>query len=248
MTKKYSILVLALSFLILGCEDKNKIAQAQACLDAVPSGSPGNALSCMEHVDGDNSQQADIIRCSGYLMAGGLTTQKMVNAYKALSGTTGTGAAVTNKEAVFISTMVLDNPNLTVGYSRAQTGDGYCQKTGVKGLMYISGLAVTGTLLSRVATDAGSAFSDPPTEAQVNNAIDNCLSVTPSSLCSPTTIGTVANTIATSYCSASNADEGVCADVNGAIAAAGGDTAKMGNALLCLLKNGTYNAGTDTCT
>lgn len=247
--KKYSFLFLVASLFVLGCEEKDKIAQAQACLDAVPSSSPSQASNCLAYVDGDDSQQADIIRCSALLMSGGLTTQKMVNAYKALSGTTGSGATVTNKEAVFISTLVLDNPSLTSGYTTAQQGDVYCQKTQVKGLMYISGLAVMGTMLAKVASDIGGAFSNPPTEAQVNAAISDCVSGSPtSSSCNPTTVGNVATTVANSYCSSANADQSVCTEVNSAIATSGGNTAKIGNALLCLLKKGTYIPASDSCT
>lgn len=247
--KKYYLLILAASFLIYGCEDKNQIAQAQTCLDSVSQNSPGDALTCLTYIESDTSQQADIIRCSGWLMAGGLTTTKMVSAYKALSGTTSGGAAVTNKEAVFIGTLVLNNPDLTVGYNRALTGDGFCKKSNVSGLMYISGLAVTGTLLAKVGSDIATPFSNPPTEAEINAAIDDCTSGAPtSSACSPATIGTVASTIATAYCAAQSADQSVCATVNDAINAGGGDTAKVGNGLLCLLKKGTYDPNTDTCT
>ena len=248
MMKKYFLLSLLLTVLISGCEDKDKVAQAQACLDAVPQSSPSQATSCLNYVEGLDSQQADIIRCSAYLMAGGLTTTKMVNAYKALSGTTGAGSTVTNKEAVFIGTLVLDNPNLTTGYSYAQTGDTYCQKTSVKGLMYISGLAVMGTQLAKIGSDSGTTFSSPPTEAEVTSAINNCLGGTPAASCNATTVGNVAVTIGNTYCASSSADQGVCSQVNSAISSSGGNTTKIGNALYCLLKKGTYDPVTDTCT
>lgn len=241
MMKKYSFLVLAASFLIYGCEDKDKIAQAQACLDAVSQSSYSQATNCLSYIDGDDSQQANIIRCSAYLMAGGLTTNKMVNAYKALSGTTGSGSAVTNKEAVFIGTLVLDST------SYATTGDSYCKKTNVKGLMYISGLAVMGTTLSTVGAAIGT-YSNPPTEAEVNAVINDCTGGTPNAACSASTIGTVASTVASTYCASQSADQSVCSTVNSAIAAGGGDTTKIGNGLMCLLKKGTYNPTTDTCT
>ena len=243
MMKKYSILVsvLAVSVLIYGCEDKNKIAQAQACLDAVPQDTPSQATNCLQYVEGDESQQADIIRCSAHLMAGGLNTSKMVNAYKALSGTSGGGATVTNKEAVFIGTLTLTS------LSAAQTGDFYCKRSNVKGLMYISGLAVMGTTLATVGASIGT-YSNPPTEAEVNAVINDCTGGTPDAACSPTTIGTVATTVATTYCASQSADQSVCNTVNDAITAGGGDVAKIGNGLLCLLKKGTYNPTTDTCT
>lgn len=245
--KKYSLLILALSFLIYGCEDKNKIAQAQACLDSITESNHAQAGSCLNYLDGDDSQQANIIRCSATLMSGGLTTTKMVNAYKALSGTTGGGAAVTNKDAVFIGTLVLSTPNINQGYDTAVAGDAYCKKTNVTGLMYISGLAVMGTMIAKVGSSIGT-YSNPPTEAEVDAAIANCTGGTPDTACNPTSVGTVATTIATTYCANQSADQTVCTKVNDAITTSGGNTAKIGNALLCLLKKGTYDPNTDTCT
>lgn len=240
MMKKYSVLILAVSFLIYGCEDKNKIAQAQACLDSISQSNYQAAEGCLQYVADDSSQQADIIRCSGYMMAGGLTTNKMVNAYKALSGSSNSGT-VTNKEAVFIGTLVLDSSTL------ANKGDTYCKKSGVTGLMYISGLAVMGTMIAEVGASIGT-YNNPPTEAEVNAVINDCTGGTPNAACNPTVIGNVANTIASTYCANQSADQSVCNQVNSAIATSGSDTAKVGNALLCLLKKGTYDPNSDTCT
>ena len=240
--KKYSLLILMTSFLIYGCEDKNKIAEAQACLDAITDTTASQAKNCLSYLDGDTSQQAYIIRCSAHMMAGGLITSKIVSAYKALSGTTSGGGAVTNKEAVFIGTLTLSSVQV------ATEADEQCKLSQVSGLMYISGLALMGTTIAAVGADIGT-YNNPPTQAEVDAAIDDCTSATPTSaLCNPATIGGVATTVATAYCASQSADQSVCSTVNDAITAGGGDATKIGNGLLCLLKKGTYDPNTNTCT
>ena len=62
-----------------------------------------------------------------------------------------------------------------------------------------------------------------------------------------TTIADSASTIAESYCDTASADDDVCTEVNNAIAGAGGDTSKVGSAMLCLLENRKVVNNTQCC-
>ncbi len=209
--------------LLLGCEsdEADDLAKAQRCLDRVPQDNGASANECIQMVAKHGGQQADIIRCSGYFLVGGLTTNKILQAYKALEGDS------TNKEAVFIGTLALTD------VSTAKNADLYCKKTGLKGFIYLGSLAVVGTILK----SAGS-FSVPPTEAEVNAAMATC-TATPSS-CDPAAISSAAGTLADNYCSGSSKDDKVCTDINSALQAGGGDTAVVTSALTCLLNGKTF--------
>ena len=216
--------ILIVGLLCLVCtscenEDMDKIAQAQDCLDNVPSSNPASASSCMSYVDGLESQQANIIKCSIKFLSGGLTTTKISDAYKQLNDN-----SVTDKEAFYISMLALSPATLA---TEAAT---YCERSGVKGLIYLANLSVVGSMMMDAIGVTG-----VPDATDVQNALTTCASAP--NTCNDTAIGSAVIVVAESYCAGTSADSGVCSQINAAIAAAGTDPAAIAQQIYALLDN-----------
>lgn len=238
-----SLLVLILSAtigFISSCEEKEEIlalAKAQKCLDELPTSIDPNwnsPIACAEKVEKFNTQQANIIKCAAYLTAGGLDTDRIVNAAKKLDDGT-------DQQAIYIAALTLNKPDNATGLTRANTAKAYCNATGVGAFKYLGNLAVMGTTLSNIGTNFP---ADPTTAtpAEIQTAIDNCQAST-------TCISSIADsaaTIADSYCDTASKDDDVCKEINTAIDATGGDTTKIGSAMLCYLE-GRKVVGTNCC-
>ncbi|MGE0762737.1 MAG: hypothetical protein AB7N80_05615 [Bdellovibrionales bacterium] len=229
-----------------GCEEEesNDLAKAQACLDKISSTNYSDAEACLSHVAKYDSQQANILKCSIKMVAGGLTTDKVSEAYKKLSAATGTN------EAAFISVLAMAD-------NKAEEALPYCVKTGLKGLIYLANLAVMGTALANTLPAGGYDPNDPstlPTQQEIDDMINNCQ---PGSTPTPggtacgnteyTAIGNAAVTLGASYCAGSNATSEVCTKMNTAITNGGSDAALIAKELMCLLDNKTYDSIGDAC-
>lgn len=237
---KVSLVVSVSIFVLSGCEEEEilALAKAQKCMDQLPTSIDPNwssPLACAELVANYNSQQASIIKCAAYLNAGGLDTTRIVNAAKKLDDGT-------NQEAIYIAALTLNKPDNATGLSRANSAKSFCNATGVGAYQYLGNLAVMGTTLSNIGTNFP---ADPTTAtpAEIQTAIDNCQA---SASCI-TAIADSATTIASSYCDTASADDEVCTEVNNAITGSGGDSAKVGNAMLCLLENRKIVNNTQCC-
>ncbi|NCN95612.1 MAG: hypothetical protein GW917_02720 [Bdellovibrionales bacterium] len=226
-----ALLVLAFT----GCEDAEvkDMAQAQQCLDAVPASAPQDAENCFAYVSAYDSQQANILKCSIKITSGGLSTQKIAEAYKAADSST-----LTNKEAVYIAYLALDKPNASGGYSLAQQAYPFCVKSQVSGLIFIAGLVQTASMIASVT---GATFDlNNPAAAQtaINTALQNCIA---GAGCNMNEVGTTLATLSTVYCASPSSDLGVCTDVNSAITEYGGDTTKTAQAFMCKLQKKTFD-------
>jgi hypothetical protein len=237
-----SAAVIATIFLV-SCEDKeaNALAQAQACMDGISSANYADANACMAYVEGYDSQQANILKCSIKMMSGGLTTEKVAEAYKAIAVT---GGAASN-EATFITILALSPA------SAATDAQVFCDRSGLKGLIYLANLAVVGSTMAAVLPPGGYDPTDPtslPTEAEVNQIINDCA---PPANCGGghAAIGTSVIDISEEYCVGDNATTSICQTVNDAISGAGGDPTLVAKQLFCQLSQPpkTYDSGTDTC-
>lgn len=231
-------LALLTSIIVLpGCEDDETLAlaKAQKCLDSQPATITNfNATeACASTVLKYNSQQANIIKCGAFLMAGGLDTTRIANAAKTLDDGT-------NQEAIYIAALTLNQD----GTRRAQLAYTYCNATGVGAYQYFGSLANMATALANV----GVAFPADPTtidQTTINNAIDQCNNSGNESCVE--TIANSATTVADAYCSNASADDEVCTEINNAIAGAGGDTSKIGDAMLCYLEGKKVVNNTQCC-
>jgi outer membrane murein-binding lipoprotein Lpp len=250
--KKWIVLsaVVSLSVALAGCkstDEPDAIAKAQKCLDEASVYSDADA--CLSYVEDYTSQQAQILKCSILHTSGGLMEDKIIKGYNALKDD-----SITNKEAAFMAVLSLDKPNLTSGLTKAQRADAFCQETGVPGLKYLSSVIVAGTAMNATiesVTGTGIDVNTSPAAMQtaLTTMLNDCGGATPSSTCDDNliTLGTAAASLSASYCANSNADSDVCKDINDAVAAAGNNATNIGQAVLCYMKNKTYNAGIGLC-
>ncbi len=224
------------SVFFTACENKEKtdLVKAQACLDAATS---DTALTCLDSISGYDTAQANVLKCSIYFYSGGLTTQRLVNAYKQLD------TSATNKEAAFISALTLTGTSPADGLEKANLANSFCKKSGLSSLVYLGSLSVMGTSLYAVAP--GGAFGDLangvlPSQAEIDAAVDQCLSS-----CDAATLAGIASTVSTTYCTGSNATSDVCTKITESESYG----SEQGTALLCIMNGKTFTPGTpSTCT
>jgi hypothetical protein len=232
------LMILAITFSLTSCNDSESddIAKAQACLDKVPQSNPAAADECMQYVSKYDSQQANILKCSIKMTSGGLVEDKVVVAYNALKT-----SSLDNPSATFISALALNVPDAATGLTKAKEGDVFCQKTGIRSVMTISSLIVSGSVINSLGPTAGGFTDMPPSDAEIDAVLAHCnTSPTPAD-CDATTVGEAAQTLADSYCTSAKPDQKTCDQIEGAIADAGGDPAKIGAALFCYLDDQTFD-------
>lgn len=237
MTPILRLIILALGFAgiasLAGCEDGEirDLAKAQACMDEVPQNNPGAASACYAYVEKYTSQQANILKCSIKLTSGGLSTQKIVDAYKVSED-----SSVNNKEAVFIGFLALNIPDANSGYATSQEAYPYCDLSQVSGLKFIGGLAKMASMLGSIG---GADLSNPANiETEVGAALEGCAS---GAACDLADTGATIVAISETYCATPSSDKEVCSDINQAIADAGGDPVLAAKQFMCKLQNKTFN-------
>lgn len=229
-----------------GCEivggegdEVRDISKAQRCLDDVPQNAASTAESCFEYVAKYDSQQANILKCSIILTSGGLNSSKLNAAYQA-----GKDSNLTNPSSVYISYLALDNPT-TTGKTKADAAYPFCVKSEVSGLMFIAGLAKTGTLLASL--NGGSFDINDPnsTSTNVGQILDDCANtgMHGGNSCDLAEVGNTLVDVSEAYCAGTSSDKKICDKVEAAIAAAGGNPEEAAKKFMCELKGGTYTGG-----
>lgn len=239
---KFLISSLFIPLILLGCANKegDAISLAQNCLDQIPPDDGSQALRCIEFIEGFSSQGSDIIRCSAYFMSGGLTTRRIVDAFKKLENNDDD-----RKESLFISLLALDSIEV------AQNADLFCKRTGLATYSYLSNLAVIGTTLQTVF--GGGRFSDL-TEEELKEAVQETLEgcqgngsnaeLISNCQAQAQVLAGSAVELSNSYCTTEKRkEEKVCQDIQGAIAASDGTNEQITAALFCLLDKKTFVDG-----
>src|SRR5262245_32876876 len=82
-------------------EESNDLAKAQDCMDKINSANYATADRCMAYVAKYDSQQANILKCAISFLDTGLTTDKVVAAYQALS------QSAASNDAVFMTALAM---------------------------------------------------------------------------------------------------------------------------------------------
>lgn len=253
---KKLILILAFTLPLMSCSNNKEdddLAKAQSCLNQVSQATPEDADNCLQYVEKYDSQKANILKCSIHMTSGGLVENKIVKAAQALQSSSG----LSNKDAVYMSVLCLDNPDVNLGYDKAILADKYCQASGVAGLQYISSIIVAGSLMAKTM-DALHVLPTDLTDTDAmqtaaTNLLSSCTSNPPDSNCTTNlaTLGEAAANLAKGYCSTSKASTDVCSNVDKAMAAAGGDSSKVGQAVYCFMNHQTFdpslNSGAGGC-
>lgn len=156
---KIFVLVGSIGFLS-ACANKkeaDKVADAQACLNA---SNQGTALDCLSKVEGLDSAAANTIRCAAIFIRQGFSNPSFVaqaaNQIKSGSGKSATLAIMTAFEFKALAS-VSDN------YTMSQDALRYCSQSGSKGLGFLatsSSLATTSKYLSSVIVGACGSAGD----------------------------------------------------------------------------------------
>lgn len=253
---KKLILILGLALPLASCtsnKEDDDLAKAQSCLNQVSQAHPEEADDCLQYVDKYDSQKADILKCSIHMTSGGLVENKIVKAAQALQSSSG----LSNKDSVYMSVLCLDNSDVNVGYTKALLADKYCQSSGVPGLQYISSIIVAGSLMAKTMDALHVLPSDLTDTSAMQTAatqlLSACTSNPPDASCTAniSVLGEAAAKLAEGYCSTSKASTDVCSNVDKAMAAAGGDSSKVGQAVYCFMNHQTFdlslNSGAGGC-
>lgn len=208
-----------------GKKDADKIGEAQLCLDKATT---STAASCKAMVDGIESSGAYAIRCSANFIEEGFTeSTRFKEAFDAFDNNSTSNTEVFMKVMTFKSQAGID-ANLTF----ANETFGYCNKTGAKGLMLLGTMASTSTTLAKVAnTLTGGTSGTTPTEAQINQALNNLKGGG-----DPTTVAAIGNVVASTYtasCQTGSANQSICEQLNDALAGVDlSDPAAVGSAVI----------------
>jgi len=211
-----------------GCqegEEADKIAQAQSCLDKVNDATPTDANACMTSIVNLTSQRAYVLKCSITFTAGGLTTTKIANAYKALKNN------ATNKEMIYMGTLALTPP------STATTAAEYCNLSGSAGLIYLAQLSVIGSAMMAAVGSFDPTSGTAPSLSDAQAAISACSNGGSGGVCDDAVVGNAVITIGQTYCSGDNANVGVCSKMTAAINASGGNSTDVALQLYSELNN-----------
>lgn len=209
-----SVVCVCAALILSGCqegEDADKIASAQACLDRVSDATPSDANACMMPIASLTSQRAYVLKCAITFTAGGLTTTKIANAYKALKNN------ATNKEMIYMGTLALSPASL------ATTAANYCNLSGSPGLIYLAQLSVIGSAMMTVVGTYDPNSGTAPSLSDAQAAISACSNGGSGGVCDDTVVGNAVITIGQTYCAGDNANVGVCTKMTSAIAASAGD-------------------------
>lgn len=217
MFKKYLILtslILSAGFL-LGCEadEDNKVAAAQACLDAAEG---TQAYECMLKVDGIETPEASRIRCGALYLIRGIGLSTFKTAYKQIK-TPPAGQDAT----LALMSYVAFAPATTSVTGRTGTQEAAyllseCRKANAPGLIFLAGITQMGTAIVQYGT--GVNIGDPSTwQAADVNAVPDAV------------LGSTAGIIYESQCkTGSAAGSAACAEFAAAVAAAGTDPTALG--------------------
>ncbi len=165
MISKYSLLVLTLgisTFFSLGCgkeTERDKIGDAQICLDKVTAADPDIADTCLAKVADVSSKAGDNIRCAGAFVKEGYTdVTTLINTFSAVGNDAGS--------ASFLTAVVFDGRNstnlntaagATTYYNQAKSASTYCASAGLKVGTLITTFAFLGNALINIGCQASAA-------------------------------------------------------------------------------------------
>lgn len=152
------VLPLALSALLMACEgaqsDKDKIAEAQFCLDDATDASSADA--CLSKISSLDSPEANTLRCAGGFIAAGITSpSNLSSALNAISDGNGTTALLS----------ALSFPNTQLVNETVES----CNKSGQTGLRLIGAMAKSATTIASLANLAS--CSDPSDLSTCDTAV-----------------------------------------------------------------------------
>ncbi len=203
MNNILKVLLAAVLLSTLACKEES-LFDAQACLNRVDENVQADVLACLNGVQNLNSPEANAIKCSILLTAGGITTARMVNAFK-------------QQDSGSESSMMTDfsfnkYPTPTENKTKATEARDICKLSGEKGLIGISSFSSIGTLLCKGALTCSNA-----SPAAVNTLLDDCATLNNCSQADKDEIGETVIVMNEVYCSGANTESTECQTLSSAL-------------------------------
>lgn len=229
-------LTLVLSASLLGAcsmekDSDRKIAAGMACVDEARTWQQADA--CLQKVEGLESTQSYLIRCSANMIAQGFTGGRLAKSVQELKDNNGNKTAAMMAHLVFAKSLANHSADATLRN---------CTASGVNSVTFLATMIKTATFAAELVGGGldGSSF-DPespsfnPTalQTQLTNMANN---PNPQN---NATVGALAMSAQSSYCGngTSMANQDVCQKLNSAVSQGAGNTESVGALLLGLLKN-----------
>jgi hypothetical protein len=190
------LLVLVMMLVLVGCEEdeQGKLYAAQECLDRATDQASAN--ECVAMVDGIESASAYVIRASGDFIGQGFTASKIAGAFINAN----TEQAAGNDPLVGLMSGV--NAFVFDTLANAELTNAKCAKTMSEGMMMFGNLIVITTAFKELLAGAYGCA-----EANIDDVLANCNG-------KDSTIGTLVNTLDSTYCAnPDNAGTDICTEV-----------------------------------
>ncbi|GEM_PF-4314183 len=196
-----ALVVSSLGFLV-NCSETTENADvfaAQKCLNDLTAAEESNTAllqACADKLGSASSSEAQTLRCSIALMQGGLTTNQIIESFKAEDDTA-------NGQGGLILSL---SYNGTV--DQAVEAQELCDASGNQGLIGIAGFMVMGTAI------CGGVCPSNPNASTITSLLNSCASSC--SAAQETAIANAAVSVADDYCG-EEGDSESCQEINGVI-------------------------------
>lgn len=221
---------LALGTSACGKKDSDKVAEAQSCLDSSTS---STALSCMEKVDGVDSEAANLIRCSANFIYQEFTDpSRLTKIADQMKSSGGSSAG-----AIGLLAFSKASGSTTATQLMQETST-YCVASKSKGMILLSQMAMVGTTLANLA---GSAVVTKCDTSDPSYDPAQCQAAVQSTVCSAdsATLGNAALTAYSQSCvGSSQSSSSVCQQFE-QVTAGTTDPSTIGTNLQTQLNNNT---------
>lgn len=238
---KSSILMLAaLPVALSGCSRENEsdraVASALACLDVATDATSADA--CVQKVEGIETSQAYLIRCSADFIAQGLTGTRLATAFQQQKNPASGGS----NQTVAMAAYLVFSPSITAHTAEITVDN--CNKSGVPSVIGLSAMVsvattiatMTGSLPTNLDPSNPGSFDPEALKQSVSNLLQNAQNNPndPTVVAQETAIGQAALSAQTAYCGAGSSlsTQDVCTKLNAAISTSSGDAANIGFTLL----------------
>jgi hypothetical protein len=225
-------LLIALSVVTISCskKDSDKVAEAQACLDSSDS---SNVFSCLEKVEGVDSEAANLIRCSASFIYQEFTDPARLTSISEQMKTSGASSS-----AVALGLLSFSKTyGASTALQLANAALSYCTAAKSKGMLLLAGMAAIATEVN--AAGGGAVVTSCDTSDPGYSAA-NCQTAVQGAVCasSDTTVGNAALAAYQQGCvGSSQSNSSVCQQF-AAASAASSDPSDVGAALKDQIKQG----------
>lgn len=218
------LVLFIVGFLFLtGCEDQKEtdLFKAQDCIDKA---SQANVNICLNYIDGDTSDRAQVLRCSAAFISEGIDEDAIVTAMENIDGE---GAGDPTTPAIAALAM----SSTTVSTAALAT----CEETNSKALTSLANFANLATAMKALL-----GFADGATGADIDALIDAYVATPPADGPDKAALGAAIIASQASLCNAEDGlfkDDDACKDINAAIATGAGNANAVADALMGNIDN-----------